>query len=970
VAVDGARGGVDVSPMAEDMTAAPVSGAPARAASAARLACVLVSHTHWDREWYRTFESFRARLVDTVDGVLDQLDADPGWSFLLDGQTIVIEDYLEVRPERAPELARACAEGRLAIGPWYVQPDSLLPSGESHVRNLLEGRRVGSPWGQVSQVAYTPDSFGHPAQFPQLFAGFGLCAFVYWRGNGTELDRLGPWWSWVAPDGTTLPARHLGGGYFAAAHLGEDVERAAERLRELGTRLAHPAVAEVLFMNGVDHALPDANTAAVCAQLAAQTGWEVRRGLLDDHVARLGPRPATPEAEYAGELVGGRVANLLPGVWSARLYLKARNRAAEAALEGWAEPWAALGRAFGCPDERPALRRAWRSLLANQAHDSIGGCSADRVHEQMSARYDSAEALAGETTARVLERLAGLGPRRRVPWRDVIDVAVWNPSPRARTDLVRFPLDPYPLFSVVDGHDDVHPLSLTSLGRPVVSVDGEPARVVSSDDPSRVRVVPGQPAWDIEFVARDVPGLGWRRYRLGAGGDVRTASGPAGAGDAASGGTSSVVAGDREQSGVAVEVRRGDDLGRRIAVGDLAVEAAADGTITLHRGKQCWPGLLGVDDVGDRGDTYDFDPVAGAPAVLRSVEVVASHYVTGVEELAVRRRLAVPASLGPSRAERSSATAEIVVDAVVRLVPGVDRADVEVTIDNRAEDHRLRLLFPTGDRSGTVLAATTFDAVWRRAGHVDDEGWAHPAPATFCHQGWVAAGGLMIGAPGLPEAELMGDGTIAITVVRAVGWLARLDLHTRPQGAGPGMPTPGAQCPGPLSVRLTLSGGARSPGECAVVAREAELGLRAVPAGDATAGDVALVGAGRPLVELSPPSLVLSALKPCERGDGVVVRVLNVGAEALTATLRCGLDVHTATMVRLDEEPLAAVGAGTDDRAGVRERDGSERVEVDGATVTFCVPAHGLRSVRLDLAPPGSRAREGRGAPVPGNPWR
>ena len=145
--------------------------------------CVIVSHTHWDREWYKTFQAFRARLVDTVDRVLDQLRSDPGWSFQLDGQTIVLEDYLEIRPERRHELERACSEGRLAIGPWYVQPDSLLPGGEAHVRNLLEARRVCRPFGGASTVAYTPDSFGHPAQFPQLFAGFGLGPFVYWRGK-------------------------------------------------------------------------------------------------------------------------------------------------------------------------------------------------------------------------------------------------------------------------------------------------------------------------------------------------------------------------------------------------------------------------------------------------------------------------------------------------------------------------------------------------------------------------------------------------------------------------------------------------------------------------------------------------------------------------------------------------------------------------------------------------------------------
>lgn len=153
---------------------------------------ILVTHTHWDREWYRTFQGFRARLVDAVDRVLELCAADPGYHFLLDGQTAAIEDYLEIRPERAEELRARCAEGRIGLGPWYVQPDSLLPSGEAHVRNLLLGRRVGETAGPVSRVGYTPDSFGHPAQLPQLLAGFGIDSFVYWRGNGDELDTLPP----------------------------------------------------------------------------------------------------------------------------------------------------------------------------------------------------------------------------------------------------------------------------------------------------------------------------------------------------------------------------------------------------------------------------------------------------------------------------------------------------------------------------------------------------------------------------------------------------------------------------------------------------------------------------------------------------------------------------------------------------------------------------------------------------------
>ena len=164
--------------------------------------CLVVSHFHWDREWYRTFQAYRARLVDAVDSVLELVASDSGFRFVLDGQAVLVEDYLAVRPTRRNALTRAIAEGRIGVGPWYVQPDTLLPSGESLIRNLLVGREVCAAAGHCSRVAYVPDSFGHPAQLPQLFAGFGLAPFLYWRGNGNELDRLGDRWRWTANVGT------------------------------------------------------------------------------------------------------------------------------------------------------------------------------------------------------------------------------------------------------------------------------------------------------------------------------------------------------------------------------------------------------------------------------------------------------------------------------------------------------------------------------------------------------------------------------------------------------------------------------------------------------------------------------------------------------------------------------------------------------------------------------------------------
>jgi alpha-mannosidase/mannosylglycerate hydrolase len=143
----------------------------------------VVSHTHWDREWYRPFENFRFRLVRLVDRLVEILDADPEYRyFMLDGQTIVIEDYLEVRPAAEEALRRHVQSGRLQIGPWYILPDEFLVSGEATIRNMLIGQRVARRFGAAMQIGYIPDTFGHIPQMPQILRGFGLDTAVFWRG--------------------------------------------------------------------------------------------------------------------------------------------------------------------------------------------------------------------------------------------------------------------------------------------------------------------------------------------------------------------------------------------------------------------------------------------------------------------------------------------------------------------------------------------------------------------------------------------------------------------------------------------------------------------------------------------------------------------------------------------------------------------------------------------------------------------
>ncbi len=837
--------------------------------------CVLVAHTHWDREWYRTFEFFRGRLVDTVDRVLDLVAADPGFRFLLDGQTIVLEDYLEIRPDRRTELDAACRAGKISIGPWYVQPDSILPAGETHVRNLLEGRRVGAAFGGVSTIAYTPDSFGHPAQLPQLFAGFGLGPFVFWRGLGDEIDELGAEWTWEAPDDSAIGVHHLGEGYFGACGLPTDSVSSAAFLEGLGRKLAAATPnGRVLFMNGIDHAEPQEHLAPGLEVLRRMTGWTVRRGLLEDFVEGLD----FGRARHRGPLLGGRIANLLPGVWSTRTPLKLLNRRVEALLLGWAEPFAAVGSLLGLRDERPALRRAWRALLANQAHDSICGCSLDEVHRQGEARYASALELARETTRRSLEQIAGLGAIRRTPWSARLDLAVFNPNPAPASGVVTFRLDPDMWLETRGEHEralQIHPLLAAALRAPGFLVDDVAARLVPNAEAGGVQLDADIPARSVQFVVRDVPAFGWRRVRL----EPSPGENP-------------------------------DQIDQERTIGDEAcgVTVDAGGTLTVHLGNNSWTGLTGIEDFGDRGDSYDFDPVDGAAPELVDLQVERRRHACGISELEIRRRWRVPAGLDETRSARSGELVELDLRVVARVVSGEQRIDLEIELENRARDHRLRLLFPTGGGS-EGRAATTFDVVPVRAGVPLVKGWVQAPVRTFAQAGFVECGGLLIAAPGLVEAELSEAGEVALTLVRSVGWLARMDLVSRPMPAGPIVLTPDAQCLGPVRAAIRLL-----PAGAWNEARAAELGLEAVVAGEAPLSQ-SEVG----LLELAPTELRLEALKPLEEGAGLVLRLLNPTDQILRARLTTRLPVSLWRRLRLDETPAGDVCPIGDD--GVIEFD-------------------------------------------------
>ncbi|HZC74404.1 MAG TPA: hypothetical protein VE220_00395, partial [Gaiellaceae bacterium] len=285
---------------------------------------LVVPHTHWDREWYLPFEQFRLRLGAVVDGVLDTLDRGASFtSFTLDGQAIVLEDYVEVRPEHEGRLRALLDAGRLEVGPSYVLPDEILVGAESLVRNLLLGRRVCRRFGvEPSGAGYLPDSFGHPAQLPQILAGFGIRTFIFSRGMGDEIDEVGVVFRWRAGPAEVVACQMLPHySNFAGLTWHHDAEQRVRAIVErFGDVVRAAGQDEIVLANGSDHLPVEPELPEILAGLEQTFGASFRIGRYDEHAPAPDGLPV-----HEGELVGSRLQNILRGVNSARIYLKQAN---------------------------------------------------------------------------------------------------------------------------------------------------------------------------------------------------------------------------------------------------------------------------------------------------------------------------------------------------------------------------------------------------------------------------------------------------------------------------------------------------------------------------------------------------------------------------------------------------------------------------------------------------------------------
>lgn len=802
-------------------------------------------------------------LVDLMDSLLRLFDEDPGfWRFMLDGQTAPLEDYLEVRPERAADIEKYVKGGQLQLGPWYTLADEWLCSPETYIRNAQVGCAIAKRFGGAMMVPYLPDIFGHVSQMPQMLNGFGFDAVCISRGTFLAKERSQFWWR--SPDGSRILCHAGGYGNAAKAFRSADGDQLLDEI--VATAEPMTTTRHILLMNSGDHHEPVRNLREVMEAYADSRPHRIIHSTLPDFLEEVKKSNLKGIPEIAGELREGLKASAayLYDCQSSRIYNKQANQKCANLMEKWAEPLCGMAALLGAEDPRALLLQGWKYLLQNQAHDSICGCSVDRVHEQMMTRFQWTEELANKLIRRAMDSIAlHIDGSKIHP--DGRKTTVWNPSTFRRSGVVTYVLD-----TPWEWKKDL----------PICLIDSEGRRTPAQLIPQRVDEeldITGFTLWSdgkvnpfaFTFIAEDMPAIGYRVY-----------------------GALNEEAESKSRLKWGMDWAENEHLKFRIAKnGSITLEDKVSGAKFNN--------IALFEDGGDRGGGYQFwapekDKIITSKDSTAKIELVDSGPV--IIRFRVELTMRIPERLTSRRTGRVSKLVPMKIVTYVSLSATSKSLNFRTFVYNNSVNHRLRVVFPTGLKTDVAHVDTHFDVVERPIA-VDKKPWL-----TEPQRRWVdvsdGSTGLAVINQGLPEYEVTDDKTRTIKLT-----LFRSNSHVTKEWWGL-LKSPQAEMIGKSDYEYAIYPHAGDWNEGGVIA-EAESAMLPIKPLEAL-----LEVKGEMNGELSPElsfvsvegGAVTSIVKKADNRDSVILRLYNPAKKQTQATVKLWRPIAEAYLVDFWEE--------------------------------------------------------------------
>ncbi|HGF7934852.1 TPA: alpha-mannosidase [Enterococcus faecium] len=764
----------------------------------------IISHSHWDREWYMAYEQHHMRLIELIDDLLELFEVDPSFnSFHLDGQTIILDDYLQVRPEKRQAIQQAINEGKLRIGPFYILQDDFLISSESNVRNMLIGMEESRKWGTPVMLGYFPDTFGNMGQTPQLMKQAGISAAAFGRGvkpigfdnQVLEAENYSSQYSemwWKGPDQTAIFGLLFANWYSNGNEIPVEKEAAlAFWKQKLADAEQYASTNHLLMMNGVDHQ-PVQKDISKAIHLANELfpDYEFIHSNFTDYLEAVQEDVPEDLGSVEGELTSQETDGwyTLANTASARVYLKQWNTKVQRQLENITEPLATMAYEVSGNYPHDQLDYAWKTLMQNHPHDSICGCSVDSVHREMIPRFEKADEVGKYLAQDSLEQLTAAIDTTGFP-KDSFPFVIVNTAGMDKTGEAEITIElerkrfaegiPEQLYQELENLPKRKYHVETKSGATIPAILSEETVQFGYDLPKdRFRVPYMARMIKVTLPLENMPAFSWETFAL--------------------------VEGEAKAEEKETMIHQS---GRIIENGPLHLTIEKNGTITMEdrKNKRKLNNLHIFEDIGDIGNEYIFkQPFCDQPILSSNKENSEVKVLVDTPEIAkisILQEMEIPVSADERlekeqqmvvefryrKAERSKEKRILQIKTIMTIRKDSKKIDFETTLDNQMKDHRLRVLFPTKLHVEHHEADSIFEVV-KRPNHVS-KSWENPTNPQH-QQAFVNIHdeeyGVTVGNFGLNEYEVTEDGQIAVTLLRSVGELGDWGYF----------PTPEAQCLG------------------------------------------------------------------------------------------------------------------------------------------------------------------------------
>ena len=703
----------------------------------------IVSHTHWDREWYLSHAKHNYRLVKFFDALIDAMEKDEKFRYFhLDGQSVIIEDYLAVRPEMEETVKKFIAEGRWEIGPFYILQDEYLINGESSVRNALYGMQVCNKYGKPAMVGYFPDAFGNISQVPQLLRGLGMDNAFFGRGITLtaadnvvyKMPRNFSEITWRGADGSEVMGVQFVQWYNNCMELPTDKDALKAKLDNICGDLAECSKTPYLLgFNGCDHSPAQENIGEVIATANEVCDFKVSHVTLEQYAEMI--RPYKDDFYvYEGEIAGqnGNGFNTLINTASARTDIKVLSNRAEYMLQTVAEPLSVMAMLNGLTYDSDILTFAQKKLLKSFPHDSICSCSCDEVNDKVKLRLSEAY----DTAAYLSEDLKkDLAAKLNTNKQDGACIVVFNTDVKGTNGVVCATLE------YEEKDLPQNPILVDENGNRVNACFTAPKKVKKFKLPyDSFRVVYETYEVQVEFIADIKNGLSSETYYV--------------------------------QNGVETKANGLVATAEYCENAHIRLQFQKDGTFTLLNKKSgaVYNNQNRFEITPDCGDEYNFK-ANGETRILNdetaTVTLVESNSLKAVYAICIK-------------AEGLQLDSTITVYA--------DKKEIYFTtrVDNRLKDMRLRATFESNPTAKYVYAEGQFDLIRRNIQPA--ESWQNPDNSqrmnTFCAVGKEEGEGLLVATQGLYEYEVYRNGknTMGITLLRAIGEMGDWFYFPTPNG--------------------------------------------------------------------------------------------------------------------------------------------------------------------------------------------